>query len=920
MTYQHDFLWKRALLASSAFVALAVARPAFAQTHQFNIEAQPAQSGIPAFARQAGVQILVSQELVQGLSTHPVKGVFDTPTALHMLLEDTGLDAKATGDGAYTVVRHEGSQSAVAPVDTVIVTGRVGVERRTRADTSYSVSAIPQEQLREAAVSSVADAIRTVPGFWVENSSGEASANIRARGLPIDGFGSVQLEEDGLPVQHDPALGYLNADQSFRLDETISQVQVVRGGPSSIFNSNAPGGVINFITRQPGATPQGLVKLSTGDDGLGRVDFWYGERVNGWKLAIGGFYRYEDGTRDPGFALNNGGQVRIDVGHDLGNGSIDIDYKHIDDKVGFYVGVPVSVSGSTVSSIPGFNANSGSILGGENAKFAIYTPNGPGEYNLSDGTKVLLDQLSIHATQNVDGWHIDNRFRIRGTNQDRNYFTPSAEIYTTSQCLTSQIGNCLNGLSNVSANATALFPTMASLQLRYADNGSVVSPTANGNGLVMPNTANHEVISEDELLDDFRLSRNFEVAGQEHDVTVGAYIAIAGETFHKYQATVLTDVENHARLINVVALNGAGQQVGSVTNGGVIRDGSGFGDGNGHQYTEAVYLADEWRITPALRLDAGVREEFMSGNGAYENVTSVNLTSATGSLATSAVAEGNGVWTPYSLNFSAPTWTVGVNYQLDDRQGVFARVTGAARLPGIANYITNTSPPTPGSVETAHSQMYELGYKFSRPFLDAYVTLFDTETQDYGLASQPVLNPVSNVLISQEVNGKTRDYGVELDGDVRPIDWFDVAFTATIQDPKFTQFSYALSAGAAPTSYAGNQLLRVPYTSFAVSPSVHFLQDRLKAGLEIEYYGSRYADAANTQYLPAYTVVSANAHYDVTPQLTVYASAYNLTNTIGLTEGNSRAGEVVSSLGSGTNFVARPIIGRTFKGSILYRF
>jgi hypothetical protein len=39
-----------------------------------------------------------------------------------------------------------------------------------------------------------------------------------------------------------------------------------------------------------------------------------------------------------------------------------------------------------------------------------------------------------------------------------------------------------------------------------------------------------------------------------------------------------------------------------------------------------------------------------------------------------------------------------------------------------------------------------------------------------------------------------------------------------------------------------------------------------------------------------------------------------------LTEGNARAGEVISSLGTGTNFIARPIIGRTFKASVLYKF
>ncbi len=77
-------------------------------------------------------------------------------------------------------------------------------------------------------------------------SGGEASGNVRARGIPVDGFGSITLLEDGLPVQNDPSLGYLNGDQAFRLDETIDRIEVVRGGPSSIFYSNAPAGAVNL--------------------------------------------------------------------------------------------------------------------------------------------------------------------------------------------------------------------------------------------------------------------------------------------------------------------------------------------------------------------------------------------------------------------------------------------------------------------------------------------------------------------------------------------------------------------------------------------------------------------------------------------------------------------------------------------------
>lgn len=179
-----------------------------------------------------------------------------------------------------------GGAQAAQDLDRVIVTGRAGVGQRTKAETSYSVTNIEEETLRMQAPTSVTEAMKSVPGFWVESSGGEASGNIRARGVPVDGYGSVQLLEDGMPVQHDPALGYLNADQAFRLDETIDRIEVVRGGPSSMFYSNAPAGAINFIPRQVGDQAEGLLKLTVGDDGLYRTDFWYGAPVGEWKAGV----------------------------------------------------------------------------------------------------------------------------------------------------------------------------------------------------------------------------------------------------------------------------------------------------------------------------------------------------------------------------------------------------------------------------------------------------------------------------------------------------------------------------------------------------------------------------------------------------------------------------------------------------------
>src|SRR5687768_8905766 len=91
-------------------------------------------------------------------------------------------------------------------LETVVVTGRAGVEEVRKVEVSYAITTIGGDALRMDAPLGVADALGSVPGFWVESSGGEASANIRARGIPEEGFSTVGMLEDGLPIQHDPGL------------------------------------------------------------------------------------------------------------------------------------------------------------------------------------------------------------------------------------------------------------------------------------------------------------------------------------------------------------------------------------------------------------------------------------------------------------------------------------------------------------------------------------------------------------------------------------------------------------------------------------------------------------------------------------------------------------------------------------------
>src|SRR5271170_2166261 len=91
--------WTTSAYIVVIFLAFASLRPAEAQsqtkaqTKDFNVPAQPATTGIPEFARQAGIQILVSEPLVRGKRIAAVAGSHSVAEALAILLKGTGLIA-----------------------------------------------------------------------------------------------------------------------------------------------------------------------------------------------------------------------------------------------------------------------------------------------------------------------------------------------------------------------------------------------------------------------------------------------------------------------------------------------------------------------------------------------------------------------------------------------------------------------------------------------------------------------------------------------------------------------------------------------------------------------------------------------------------------------------------------------------------
>lgn len=793
-------------------------------------------------------------------------------------------------------------------LDGIVVTARSGVDVRTKAETSYSITTIDEDRLRMQAPTSVTEAMKSVPGFWVEASGGEASGNIRARGIPVDGYGSVNLLEDGVPVQHDPALGYLNADQAFRLDETIERIEVVRGGPSSVFYSNAPAGAINFIPRQVGDTTEGLFKFTVGDYGMERGDFWLGTPVgDGWKLGVGGFYRRDNGIRDPQFTANDGGQIRVNLAKQFENGSFSVDYKHMDDKVALYLGIPMrTLPNGDIRAVPGVDGNYGTLAGPETEHIQMKMGDGS-LYNFdnTEGTHVKRDQVTIKFDHDlIDDWKLAESFRYSNTQTQRNGVFPNALSSGTAFLATAQ-----GAVKNYLPAGTA------GLQLRYVDNpGQVFNlNNQNGNALVVQAGLRGVTMPVNEFDNDTRILRKFELGGQTHDVTFGYYYAHFNQDFSRYSSVALTDARDNARLLDLVAVNAAGQPIAKLTDNGIYRYGYEWEDAGGKSTTHAFYLSDEWQVTDNLRIDGGARWEQVNTRGQTETKKTVN----DGTFATSNILAGTGIFVPYDHTFSKLGWTLGANWQFSPNSGVFARWTPTFRLPNLSSYIT--SPTAKPIIQTM--DLGEVGYKYTDRQFDVYATAFYTKYNNVGFSNY-VFNATSTTSTVQQGYADTKTKGLELEGSWFPSQFFDVQVTATYQDPKYQGLRYTEIVNGAPVlrDYVDNQLIRVPKVSYRVVPGVNLLNGKLRLQVAYEYEGERYVDTANSVRLPSYDVWSASARYDMTQNFSLYLYGDNLTNSLGLTEGNPRAGELQSADAGANTFIARPILGRAYRFAIMYRF
>lgn len=786
------------------------------------------------------------------------------------LLPQAALAQEASGTPAEPAQ----AEDTPATLDTIVVSGTAKFKGLRKRDASFSISTASSEEIREAAPTSTADLLKIVPGVWAEATGGSSGANVFVRGMPSEGdapFFTLQL--DGSPIYPPPTLSFLENTTLFRIDDTIARVEGLRGGPSPIFSNGQPGVTVNFIQKKGDDTPQGSARLTLGSDSLRRVDLHSSGPLgegSGWYYSAGGFYRESDGVRSPGFPSDKGGQLGGVLTRRWDSGELSLYARHTKDDNVFYTAIPLLSrnNGDSVSSFPGIDATSGTLIGPDFRRVTLPTGEGNGTMtrDLGDGRGIDITVAGGSLDLNVGRWTISDRFNFLDGDAPTNGLFTGANPQTLSSFISGNYG------------ATAV------------GTGTFV----NGGGTVSPNqqvlTAGWWVVDKElkSFTNDLRFSIDL---NERNSLTFGTYYANYSSNDRWWLGNnMLLTAEHNARRVNVSLADGR-----IPTRDGFV--GTSFynirGDYDGTNV--AFFVADEWNLSDRWRIDGGVRYERQEIDGTVWDPVGVNLDGNPNTLYDNNTSVSRN---PRSIDQDDDdvSWTVGVNFKASDTLSAFARVNSGFKFPAFDNL-------RDGATETQDIDQYELGLKAGSTNYEMYLTAFYNDF--VGLPFQAFDQNGNNVVII----GDSRARGVEFEGAVRPFGDFQLAWNATWLRAKYGNFG----------DFDGNQVVRQPKFRARITPSYYWGFDWGDAKVFATYthVGDRYSDPANGQSLSSYDTLDLGASVRVGDHWEFAATGRNVTDEIGLTEGNAR---VIGSATTGGVFMGRPIDGTSYEVSAAYRW
>lgn len=163
-------------------------------------------------------------------------------------------------------------------------------------DVPVSDVQLTRADLQQTPALTLDDDLRQVPGFSLYRRSDSRTANpttqgVSLRGLGANGASRALVLQDGIPL-NDPFGGWVYWDRVPA--ESVADVEIAQEGASSLYGSDALGGVVQFVSRP--AEPAGIsLETSYGNQNTPDLSLWASGQKGPWESTFAGEVFHTDG-------------------------------------------------------------------------------------------------------------------------------------------------------------------------------------------------------------------------------------------------------------------------------------------------------------------------------------------------------------------------------------------------------------------------------------------------------------------------------------------------------------------------------------------------------------------------------------------------------------------------------------------------
>ena len=797
-------------------------------------------------------------------------------------------------------------QPESSSLNEVVVTGVF--DKRKAINASIAISSLSAVQISKQAPVSAADLLKNIPGVYVNSSLGEIRNTVYSRGVSVgsndgaSGYYYVSMQEDGLPVTNTTFANY-GPDYFYRPDATLDKLEAVRGGTASILGNNAPGGIFNYISKQGGDKFEGEARVKLGLEGNGSNPYYRGDLDFGGPLSkdgsltynIGGFYRYSTGAKDPGYALNKGGQVKGNVVKKYKTGSIKIYGKYLNDHNGWFEFTP-TVSFTNPKPAAGFSATSSVLIPSVSLAFPL-NDNGFESFNTKSLVHSVDRAIGANWTQHIDTSLTFNN-AVRYSSKEGKW-NATAVVYplVLNDFVTASILGYLGRPGTTSLTNARTGAPLATIVSQSGYDFTITNNNLPGSAITKDAVFFEPLFFTDNKVKEFIDQFSFSKRLKNMSFTLGGFYGYSSIN----QTTGVVGIgagtiQNHPDLVKAVLTDPTGKAY-QLTNANGIGGigGAGLTVNQATQNQAALFFGHNWQLSSRFNLDYGIRYESMKIKGSVRP----NQANARNSDPVYGGTDGDpltvydnaggiaGAKLPFNKTVNTFSYSAGLNYKIDEKISLYGRFSEGNKAPDLSTYFAANTPFANSTLSPQAQKVdqAEMGFKLREKNLTLFITPFysvlshvpnvQTFTQADGLTSYspPVLY------------GKIRTVGVELEANVFLSQNLSVRGVGTLQRSKAVDYKVWVANTNGPADdaimdYSGNKADNSANLILNITPTYDI--GKFYSFITWSYLGARQANAANAFELPGFSQFNLGSGYKFSKALQLSFNINNILNKYGV--------------------------------------